>query len=181
MLMDISVTFRHMKPTESIRIYAEEKLSKIKKYLDAPIEAHVVLSVEKFRHIADVTLSVNGILIKGIEETDDMYSAIDQVMDKLEAQVKKSRSKVRNRRTEGRKGENTFELEESDEEDSLRLDTPSIEVEKLVAKPIDLEEAAMQLSASQQDFLVFRNSRSEEINVIYKRKDGNLGLVLPSS
>jgi putative sigma-54 modulation protein len=107
--MDISVTFRHMKPTESIRIYAEGKVSKIKKYLDAPIEAHVVLSVEKFRHIADVTLSVNGILIKGIEETDDMYSAIDQVMDKLEAQVKKSRSKVRNRRTEGRKGDNTFE------------------------------------------------------------------------
>jgi putative sigma-54 modulation protein len=181
MLMDISVTFRHMKPAESIRIYAEEKLSKIKKYLDAPIDAHVVLSVEKFRHIADVTLSVNGILIKGIEETDDMYSAIDQVMDKLETQVKKSRSKIRNRRTEGRKGENAFTLEESTEEVSLGLDTPRIEVERLVAKPIDPEEAAMQLSASQQDFLIFRNSRSEEINVIYKRKDGNLGLVLPSS
>ena len=178
--MDISVTFRHMKPTESIRIYAEEKLSKINKYLDAPIEAHVVLSVEKFRHIADVTLSVNGILIKGFEETDDMYSAIDQVMDKLETQVKKSRSKIRNRRTEGRKGE-TFEIEESSEEGSLGSDTPSIEVERLAAKPMDPEEAAMQLSASQQDFLVFRNSRSEEINVIYKRKDGNLGLVLPSS
>jgi len=179
--MDISVTFRHMKPTESIRIYAEGKVSKIKKYLDAPIEAHVVLSVEKFRHIADVTLSVNGVLIKGIEETDDMYSAIDQVMDKLETQVKKSRSKIRNRRTEGRKGGNTFKQEESDEEGALGPDTPSIEVEKLVAKPIDPEEAAMQLFASQQDFLVFRNSRSEEINVIYKRKDGNLGLVLPSS
>jgi putative sigma-54 modulation protein len=179
--MDISVTFRHMKPTKSVRIYAEEKLSKIKKYLDAPIDAHVVLSVEKFRHIADVTLSVNGILIKGIEETDDMYSAIDQVMDKLEAQVKKSRSKVRNRRSESRKGGNTFKKKESSEEGSLSPDTPSIEVEKLTAKPIDPEEAAMQLSDSQQDFLVFRNSRSEEINVIYKRKDGNLGLVLPSS
>jgi putative sigma-54 modulation protein len=179
--MDISVTFRRMKPTESIRIYAQEKVSKINKYLDTPIEAHVVLSVEKFRHIADVTLSVNGMVIKGIEETDDMYSAIDQVMDKLEAQVKKSRSKIRNRRTEGRKGESTFEQEERDEEGPLGPDTPSIEVEKLVAKPMDPEEAAMQLSASQQDFLVFRNSHSEEINVIYKRKDGNLGLVLPSS
>jgi putative sigma-54 modulation protein len=171
-----------MKPTESIRIYAEEKLSKIKKYLDAPIEAHVVLSVEKFRHIADITLSVNGIVMKGIEETEDMYSAIDQVMDKLEAQVKKSRSKIRNRRTEGRTGEHTFPLEESDEEGSLGSDTPRIEVEELLlAKPIDPEEAALQLLASQQDFLVFRNSRSEEINVIYKRKDGNLGLVMPSS
>ena len=179
--MDISVTFRHMKPTESIRIYAEGKISKIKKYLDAPIEAHVVLSVEKFRHIADVTLSVNGILIKGIEETDDMYSAIDQVMDKLEAQVKKSRSKIRNRRSESRKGGNTFKKEESSEEGSLIPDTLSIEVERLTAKPIDPEEAALQLLASQQDFLVFRNSRSEEINVIYKRKDGNLSLVMPSS
>ncbi len=181
MLMDISVTFRRMDPTESIKIYAEEKLSKINKYLDAPIEAHVVLSVEKFRHIADVTLSVNGIVIKGIEETEDMYSAIDQVMDKLETQVKKSRSKIRNRRMESRKGEDTLEMEETHEDGSVGPGVPSIEMERLVAKPMDPEEAAMQLSASPQGFLVFRNSHSEEINVIYRRKDGNLGLITPSS
>ena len=179
--MDISVTFRHMQPTESLRTYAEEKLSKIKRYLDFPLEAHVVLSVEKFRHIADVTLSVNGTWIKGIEETDDMYSAIDQVMDKLEKQVKKYLSKIRNRRTENRKGEETLDVEETEEDVAFGLAGPSIEVEKMIAKPMDPEEAAMQLSNSQQDFIVFRNSRSEEINVIYKRKDGNLGLIEPSS
>jgi putative sigma-54 modulation protein len=179
--MDISVTFRHMQPTESLRTYAEEKVSKIKRYLDFPLEAHVVLSVEKFRHIADVTLSVNGTWIKGIEETDDMYSAIDQVMDKLEKQVKKYLSKIRNRRTENRKGEETLAAEETEEDVAFGIEGPSIEVEKMLAKPMDPEEAAMQLSTSQQDFIVFRNSRSEEINVIYKRKDGNLGLIEPSS
>jgi putative sigma-54 modulation protein len=179
--MDISVTFRHMQPTESLKNYAEEKVSKIKRYLDVPLEAHVVLSVEKFRHIADVTLSVNGTWIKGIEETEDMYSAIDQVMDKLEKQVKKYLSKVRNRRTENRKGEETLGTEETEEEVAFGLEGPSIEVEKMIAKPMDPEEAAMQLSNSQQDFIVFRNSRSEKINVIYKRKDGNLGLIEPSN
>jgi len=137
--------------------------------------------VEKFRHIADVTLGVDGTWIKGIEETDDMYSAIDQVMDKLEKQVKKYRSKIRNRRTENRKGEDTLRMEETEEDVAFGLEGPSIEMEKMIAKPMDPEEAAMQLSTSQQDFLVFRNSRSEEINVIYKRKDGNLGLIEPSS
>ena len=79
--MDITVTFRHTDPIESLKSYAEEKISKIKKYIDVPLEAHIVLSVEKFRHIADVTLSLNGTRIKAVEETDDMYSAIDQVMD----------------------------------------------------------------------------------------------------
>jgi len=179
--MDIIVTFRHMEPTESLRTYAEDKLSKIKKYLDFPIEAHVVLAVEKFRHMADVTLSVNGTRIKGFEETEDMYSAIDQVMDKIEKQVKRYRSKIRNRRIENRKGEDTHDLEETEEVTDLSLEEPSIEVEKMVAKPIDLEEAAMQLELSQQDFLVFRNSQSMDINVIYKRKDGNLGLIEPSN
>ena len=78
--MDITVTFRHMEPTESLKTYAEEKVSKINKILDSPSEAHIVLGVEKFRHMADVTFSVNGTRIKAVEETGDMYSAIDQVM-----------------------------------------------------------------------------------------------------
>jgi putative sigma-54 modulation protein len=180
--MDIAVTFRHMEPTESLRTYAEDKVSKIKKYLDSPVEAHIVLRVEKFRHVADVSLSVNGTLIKGMEETEDMYSAIDQVMDKIEKQVKRYRSKIRSRRPENKRSEESLDLvEETEEAKSLGVEELSIEVEKLVAKPMDPEEAAIQLSISQRDFLVFRNSRSREINVIYKRRDGNLGLIEPSN
>ena len=92
--MDITVTFRHMEPTDSLRNYAEEKISKLNKYLDFPLEAHIVLTVEKFRHIADVTLSLNGTRIKGVEETEDMFSAIDIVLDKIETQVKRHLSKI---------------------------------------------------------------------------------------
>lgn len=179
--MDITVTFRHMEPTESLRGYAEEKVSKIKKYLDFPLEAHVVLTVEKFRHVADVTLSVNGSRIKGVEETEDMYSAIDQVMDKIEKQVKKHRSKIRSRRAVSIRDEETLAGEEAEEGTVSVTEEPTIEIEKMVAKPMDPEEAAMQLVMSRQDFLVFRNSSSGEINVIRKRRDGNLGLIEPSN
>jgi putative sigma-54 modulation protein len=175
--MEITVTFRHVDASESLKAYAEEKVSKMDKYFDFPVEAHIVLAVEKFRRSADVTLNVNGTVIKGVVETEDMYSAIDQVMDKIEKQVKRYRDKSRDRRAEARKPETgvTGETEEGGSEE------PRIEIEKIVAKPMDPEEAAMQIDLSQQDFLVFRNSRSREINVIYKRKDGNLGLIEPQS
>jgi putative sigma-54 modulation protein len=181
MLMEITVTFRRMEPAESLRLYAVEKLSKIKKYLDSPFEAHVVLEVEKFRHMADVTLSVDGMWIKAIEETGDMYSAIDQVMDKIEKQVKRHLSKIKNRRGENMKGGEILEGGPAAQAALPLSEEPVITVEKLVAKPMDPEEAAMQLSVYNQDFLVFRNSRSREINVIYRRRDGNLGLIEPAS
>lgn len=180
--MDITVTFRHMEPTESLKTYAEEKLSKVNKYLDYPAEAHIVLTVEKFRHQADVTLSVNGVRIKGVEETGDMYSAIDQVMDKIEKQVKRHLSKIRSRRIENKKNEDMAPgSKQTDEAIALSQEEPMIEVEKMTAKPMDAEEAALQLNLSRQDFLVFRNARSGEINVIYKRGDSNLGLIEPTN
>lgn len=182
--MEITVTFRHTDPIESLKDYAEEKISKVKKYIDVPLEAHIVLSVEKFRHIADVTLSLNGTRIKAVEETDDMYSAIDQVMDKVENQVKKHLGKIRRHRGDGAKAEENSlvaaldeELEESVE---MSQDGFSIEVEEMVAKPMDPEEAAMQLKLLRQEFLVFRNAKSREINVIYRKGDGNLGLIEPA-
>ena len=179
--MEVTVTFRRMEPTESLRLYAVEKLSKIKKYLDSPLEAHVVLEVEKFRHMADVTLSVDGTWVKAVEETGDMYSAIDQVMDKIEKQVKRHLSKIKERRGENLKSGEVLERELTSETAVPGGDEPVIRVEKLVAKPMDPEEAAMQLSLSNQDFLVFRNSRSREINVVYRRRDGDLGLIEPAS
>lgn len=185
--MDITVTFRRMEPIESLRDYAEEKVSKMDKYLDTAGEAHVVLTVEKFRHTADVTLSIDGARIKGVEETEDMYSAIDQVMDKIEKQLKKHLSKIRKRRSPesikdgGVLDAAEVEDTEDDEETMNPEEGPLIEVEKMVALPMDPEEAAMQLSMSRRDFFVFRNPRSNEISVLYKRSDGNLGLIEPSN
>jgi putative sigma-54 modulation protein len=178
--MEITVTFRHTEPMESLRSYAVDKISKFRKYLDSPLDAQIVLSVEKFRHQADVTLSIDGARIKAVEETGDMYSAIDQVMDKVEIQLKRHLSKLRDRRNDVDKAEEIRGGEETEEAGSVLSEEPVIEVEKMVAKPMDPEEAAMQLQLSRQDFLVFRNARSNEVNVIYKRKDGNLGLIEPT-
>ncbi len=178
--MDVTVTFRHTDPIESLKSYAEEKISKIKKYIDVPLEAHIVLSVEKFRHIADVTLSLNGTPIKAVEETDDMYSAIDQVMDKVENQVKKHIGKIRRHRGDSVRAEGSALDEELEESVDMSPDDFSIEVEEMVAKPMDPEEAAMQLMLLPQEFLVFRNAKSREINVIYRKGDGNLGLIEPA-
>ena len=104
-----------------------------------------------------------------------MYSAIDQVMDKIEKQVKRHISKTRNRRSENINNE----LGSSEDAAALSSDEPAIEVEKMFAKPMDTDEAAMQLNISRRDFLVFMNAKSREINVIYKRGDGNLGLIEP--
>lgn len=179
--MDITVTFRHTEPIESLKSYAKEKLSKIRKYIDSPAEAHVVLTVEKFRHQADVILSVNGASIKAVEETGDMYSAIDQVMGKIEKQVKRHLSKTRSHRPENPKIEDRLVAEEADDASLLAGEESLIEVEKMIAKPMDPEEAAMQLSLLGQDFLVFRNAKSREINVIYRRGGGNLVLIEPAN
>lgn len=179
--MDIMVTFRRLDPSESLRAYAEEKISKLNKYFDTPAEAHIVLAVEKHRHQADVTLTVDGERIKGVEETGDMYSAIDQVMDKIEKQVKRHLSRIRERRPEGGKGAPEAEMEEVERAEILAQEDPVIIVEHLDAKPMDTEEAAMQLSMSEQEFLVFRNAKTMNINVLYKRKGGNLGLIEPSA
>ena len=94
--MQIVVTFRHMETSEPVRDYAEEKIARVKKYIEEPIDAQVVLSVEKkIRHNAEVTIVAKGITIKGSEETNDMYAAIDAVVDKIERQLKRYKEKSR--------------------------------------------------------------------------------------
>lgn len=176
--MQINVTFRHIEPSPPLREYAEEKISRIKKYVEEPIEAHVVLKVEKFRHIAEVSIDANGLRINGAEETDDMYSAIDLVADTIEGQVRRNKDKFRKRKSGG--GSKDF-LAATDlggtvvpEDDR---DRRVIRTEQVNAKPMDVDEAVMQLNVSNGEFLVFTNRLTNRINVLYRRKDGHYGLI----
>ncbi|MFZ2447026.1 MAG: ribosome-associated translation inhibitor RaiA [Syntrophobacteraceae bacterium] len=176
--MQIIVSFRHIEPSDPLKLYAEDKISRVKKFLEEPIEAHVVLKVEKFRHIAEVSIDAPGLHLNGAEETDDMYSSIDLLVDSLEGQVKKGKDKVRRRRTTGGVKESGRPAEQpgrevpgDDEEQRI------IRAEQIHAKPMDLDEAVMQLKASSGEFLVFTNRRSSKVNVLYRRKDGHLGLI----
>jgi putative sigma-54 modulation protein len=179
--MALNITFRNLDTSDAIREYAKERVSRVKKYIESPFEANVVLSVEKFRHTAEITISFDGSTVNGQEETEDIYSAIDMVMDKIERQIKKFRGKQIKRKVSVREkalqyGEETIAPEGSDESDARIIET-----ESLFAKPMDPEEAVMQLELSGNEFLVFTNSRSQQINVIYIRKDGNYGLIQPFS
>lgn len=179
--MQIAVTFRHMEASEPVRSYLEEKLSRIKKYIDEPIDAQAVLSVsKKIRHNAEVTIVAKGITIKGSEETNDMYAAIDAVTDKLERQLKRYKEKLKNHKPlpgKPRQVEKTVLAAESFDEGVS--EPVIIRSYSFPVKPMAVEEAVMQMDLLNKNFLVYTDAGTEEINVVYRRKDGNYGLIVP--
>ncbi|PIP35165.1 MAG: ribosomal subunit interface protein [Desulfobacterales bacterium CG07_land_8_20_14_0_80_52_14] len=177
--MQIAVTFKNIDPSENLKNYAGEKLDRLDKYLDNPASAVVVLSVEKHRHIAEISISGDRMNINGREEAGDMYAAIDLTLDKLEKQIKKSKEKIRERKGKLKSKPKEFsgEAAASESEGGERL----IKVQYVDYKPMDVEEAVMQMELTQNNFFVFTNARTEQINVLYRRNDGHLGLIQPSS
>jgi putative sigma-54 modulation protein len=176
--MQTSVTFKNLDSSENLKSYVADKLDRFDRLLNNPAEAKVVLSVEKFRHIAEINIIGDKLNINGKEETNDMYSAIDMVLDKLEKQIKRSKQKIRERRTNSKaRAKRTIAYETSPFEDETE---GQIKIKNIEYKPMDIEEAALQLDLVSYNFLVFTNARTEKINVLYRRKDGNLGLIQPS-
>jgi putative sigma-54 modulation protein len=177
--MQTSVTFKNLDPSENLKSYVRDKLDRFDKFLYNPAEANVVLAVEKFRHIAEVNIIGDKLNINGKEETEDMYSAIDMVLDKLEKQIKKSKQKIRKHRS-GSKIRGKMIIAE---DTSLLEEDPAthITVKNIEYKPMDIEEAIMQMDLMKDNFFVFTNARTEKINVLYRRKGGNYGLIQPSN
>lgn len=181
--MQIAVTFRHMEASEPIRAYVEEKVSRVKKYIDEPIDAQVVLSVEKkIRHRAEVTIVAKGITIKASEETNDMYAAVDTMVDKIERQLKRYKEKIKEHKPQsGREREVRKTILAAESIDEGRGEPVIIQTRSFPVKPMAVEEAVMQMDLLHKDFLVFTDAGTEEINVVYRRKDGNYGLIVPQT
>ncbi len=172
--MNIIIHGRHLEITPALRNYAESKVKKFEKYLSSITEATVTLSVEKYRHKAEVLLKANGVMIQAEGVTGEIYSSIDEVVEKLERQIKKHKEKLTSRRKENRVVTET---------PVPTGETPEIGViqrERVVMKPMTAEEAAMQMELLGRSFLVFTNADSGAINVIYKRDDGDIGLIEPA-
>ncbi len=172
--MQTSVTFKNLDPSDHLKSYVSNKLNKFDKLLDNPAEASVVLSVEKIRHTAEITITGDRLNINGREETGDMYSAIDMALDKMEKQIKKSKQKMKNKRGSKGKGRNKSVDHGMPDDDYTRIEVESIEY-----KPMDVEEAVMQMELVDDAFMVFTNARSERVNVLYRKKDGHFGLIQP--
>jgi len=177
--MQIEVTFKQMEQSEPLREYVSEKLERVLKPLIEPVTAQAVLQVEKYRHIAKVTVHANGIVIKGKEETNDMYSSVDLVLDKLDRQVKRFKEKIV--RHGDREAVREFRASHSvlPELSSESIGVEVIRHKEIILKPITVEEAIMQMELMNKNFLLFNNSNTNQLNVIYIRDDGHFGLIEP--
>jgi putative sigma-54 modulation protein len=172
--MQISVTFRQIEPSEALKNYVTDRLNKFKRYLDEPVDAHVVLGLEKFRHLADVTIDNNGRIIKGKEENTDMYAAIDLVMDKIDMQLKKFRDKLRSAKGDRTKS-SVAAVVEPDEAPAL----PAIRRKRVEVPALQLTDAVELMQSSKDDLLVFTNVASGNLHILYRRQDGAYVLVEP--
>lgn len=174
--MQTSVTFKNINSSDHLKSYVMDKLDRFDRLLDNPAEANVVLKVEKFRHIAEINLSGDRMNINGKEETEDMYSAIDMVLDKLEKQIKKGKEKVRERRSKARSKAKMVDTASTSLDDDI---AQQVKVTHIEYKPMDVDEAVLQMGLTTENFLVFTNARTDQINVLYRRNDGDLGLIQP--
>lgn len=171
--MQTSVTFKRLDPSDALKAYVQKKVDRFDKMLDHPGEANVVLSVEKIRHIAEITLLCDRLKIHAKEESESMYASIDTLMDKVRAQIKKNKEKVKRHMSGNKKS--IKELEE------IEIESTKTEIimETIDFKPLDIDDAAIELKSGKDNFFVFNNARTERVNVLYKRNDGNLGLIQP--
>ena len=187
--MQMSVTFRHMDATEALKTYAQEKIDRVRKYFPDPIKAHVVLDCERgYNHVAEVVITLHsGLVIAGEETTEDMYSSIDLVMAKIERQVRRYKEKIRSHKgahsIHGQRemSHKVMSLEEAPEEKSeASTQQPEVKIireTRFVAQPMTPEEAVMQMNLRSNDFLVFSNAATHDVNVVYRRADGTYGLI----
>lgn len=179
--MQITTTFRHMEPSEALKSYAEEKLERVKKYIDEPIVVQAFLTVEKIRHSAEVTITAKGITIKAAEETNDMYASIDQVADKIERQLRRYKERIKAHKPQNdlRERQVHKHIVQAESLEEPTVNPVIIKTKSFSMKPMSVEEAVMQMELLHKDFLVYTESSTENINVVYRRKDGNYGLIAP--
>ncbi|RII30685.1 MAG: ribosomal subunit interface protein [Geobacter sp.] len=179
--MQVTTTFRHMEQSDSLKSYAEEKLERVAKYIDEPTSAQVYFAVEKkIRHIVEIVISAKGVNTKASEATNDMYAAVDAVIDKIERQLKRYKEKIKAHKPNGEErgrqiSKKIFQAE------SIEANTEPVVIRTKTetAKPMSVDEAVMQMDLLHKDFIVFTDSVSSEIHVLYRRKDGNYGLIEP--
>lgn len=176
--MNITVNAKNTTLTDAIKDYSEKKIQKIAKYFDDHLDVHVNLNVEKNMHIAEIFVNVRGMFLKGIEKSEDMYASIDMAVDKIDRQLAKYKQKLHSRKNSEIKEAKDLTLNVYDYNEDSVIDEPKVVITKQIpAKPMDIEEAIMQMDLMNKNFFVFRNAENLDINVVYKRDDGKVGLI----
>jgi putative sigma-54 modulation protein len=183
--MKFGIRGEHLEVTEALNDYVEKKLSRLERYFDAPLssEVHVTLSVVKDLQTVEVTIPLAGAILRAEDKNNDMYAAIDLVVDKLERQIRKHKTKANRKiRMDGGKRElfkadplvsAAYQEEDDDEFELVRTKSFNL-------KPMDVEEAILQMNLVGHNFFVFSNMDTTEVNVVYVRNDGRYGLIEPA-
>jgi putative sigma-54 modulation protein len=190
--MQFSVTFRHMEPTESLKAYAKDRMSRIRKYVPDPISCHVVMSTERHHHRIEVSFQLaNGLAVAGQETTENMYSSIDLCIAKIERQIRKYKGKIEEQRTRPHGVEplpwshsivhEAFGEPPAPVNGEHVAPVPGFEIirtEKFHANPMPVAAAIVQMNLLGEHFLVFRNDDDAgNVAVVYRREDGSYGLI----
>jgi putative sigma-54 modulation protein len=180
--MRLIISGRHLDITEAIKDYSEKKIGRLKKYFDNIIEINVTLSVEHLKdgpeHIADVLIFANGTKIKAVARDKTLYASIDEVVDILENQITKHKEKIRDNKHKHAKKliiKHSRDLKSDHDKEIKKI----ISTKLASTKPMDVEEAILQMEALEADFYTFMNHETEEMNLVYRRKDGDYGHVEP--
>ena len=162
--------------TEAIKTYIDEKIEKLQKYFDNDeIEAKILIKVANNKQIIEVTIPTNKFTLRAEERNDDLYAAIDLVIDKLEGQIRKNKTKLNKKYTKEPVVDFNFDIIDSyDEEEEEEL---IVKRKKIDLKPMDEEEALLQMELLNHDFFMFKNSEEECISLLYRRKDGKFGII----
>ena len=175
---------KNVEVTPNLREYVEKRVGKITRYFDNIEEVSVLLAVEKGRHIVEVTAEIprGGLVLRGQESTADMYSSIDLVVEKLERQIRKQKTKLERRfRGGGFKSELFAEEQKAraaaEQHEDESGEYPVVKTKRFVVKPMDVQEAIMQMNLLNHNFFVFRDAETENFCVVYKRNDGAYGLL----
>jgi len=186
--MQVSVKGKNVEVTPALRDYADKKLQRLSKYFSEIKEARVVVSVQRNLHCIEVLLEGDGVLLRGEERSDSMYASIDQVVEKLEQRVKRFKGKLHGRaHSKGPKEKEALKQQTVTEAQTPEGPVPDEEsyepeiarVKRFAVKPMSPEEACAQMEMLHHDFYVFVNSESSQISVVYRRKAGGYGLLVP--
>ncbi len=180
--MQVNITFRHLDPTEALKTHVRDRVAHVQKYVDRPSEAHAVLHVENLDHHAEITVKAGRFLLRGTARSQDMYASIDAAADKIERQLKKHKEKLYNHKTNGH---TVPEWEPVDVRHDVlgvlaqgdRHGHRVVRSTQFQAKPMTIDEALLQLDLLDSSFYVFQNAADRAINVVFKRDDGNYGLI----
>lgn len=170
------ITGRNIDVTEGLKSAVQEKIGKLEKFFAPDTEAHVTLSVEKDRQKIEVTIPVKGNIIRAEQTSSDMYVSIDLVEEIIERQLKKYKNKIIDRKQSGGTiFTQEFMDKEYEEDDSVRI----VRTKRFDIKPMDPEEACIQMELLGHSFFVFCNSETNQVNVVYKRKGNTYGIIEP--